>query len=252
MTPTHTNKSGVRYRYYVSHVILQSRNTQAGSVPRVPAPEVETAVVKAVRERLDAGQNGTDSTALDERVLIDHHVHRVVVKRGSIEVHLTEEARIKEGQNGANAAVKPDNLSPAIIAVPWSTPGSTGKIKGILDSPGQSTSVISTNRDGLLMAIAKARIWINDLLEGRIASFAEIAAREGKVERHIRLLAPLAFVSPRLISEIIDGVAPSDLTVTGLAQALAYSWAKQHQTYGKPRGLAVVSALSPRSQLEPK
>jgi hypothetical protein len=32
------------------------------------------------------------------------------------------------------------------------------------------------------------------IVEGRVASLAEIAAREGRVERHIRLLAPLAFV----------------------------------------------------------
>jgi hypothetical protein len=45
----------------------------------------------------------------------------------------------------------------------------------------------------LLAAIAKARGWIDDIRLGRIASFAEIAERESRVERHIRLLAPLAF-----------------------------------------------------------
>jgi site-specific DNA recombinase len=65
------------------------------------------------------------------------------------------------------------------------------------------------------------------VLEGRVSSFAEIAEREGKVERHIRLLASLAFVSPRIISEIVDGVGRSDLTVTGLAKGLAYSWVGQ-------------------------
>lgn len=50
-----------------------------------------------------------------------------------------------------------------------------------------------------LAAIAKARAWIDDIVDGRVASFAEIAEREGKVQRHIRLLAPLAFVSPKLI-----------------------------------------------------
>jgi len=85
---------------------------------------------------------------------------------------------------------------------------------------------LSTNRDRLLAAIARARAWVQDLVDGRAASFAEIAKREGKVERHIRLLAPLAFVSPQHLSKIIDGAAPPDLTVTGLAQGLAYSWAK--------------------------
>ena len=56
--------------------------------------------------------------------------------------------------------------------------------------------------------------------QGRIASFEEIAASEGQGERHIRLLAPLAFVSPRITAAIVDGSAPADLTVTGLTQAL--------------------------------
>jgi site-specific DNA recombinase len=67
---------------------------------------------------------------------------------------------------------------------------------------------------------------------GRIASFAEIARREGQGERHIRLLAPLALVSPRIVAAIIDGSAPAHLTVTGLAKALPYSWAEQERSIG--------------------
>jgi site-specific DNA recombinase len=55
----------------------------------------------------------------------------------------------------------------------------------------------------------------------------EIADREGAGERHVRLLAPLAFVSPRIVAAIADSSAPADLTVTGLAKALPYSWAEQ-------------------------
>jgi len=68
--------------------------------------------------------------------------------------------------------------------------------------------------DALLTTIGKARGWIDDLVKGRASSFAEIAQREGKVERHIRFLAPLAFVSPRFIIAIIDGSAPADLAAT--------------------------------------
>ena len=83
------------------------------------------------------------------------------------------------------------------------------------------------SRDALLTAIAKARKWIDDIRLGRLASFAEIATREALCERHIRLLAPLAFLSPRIIAVIVEGTAPADLTVTGLAKALPYSWAEQ-------------------------
>ena len=50
MTPSHSIKNGARYRYYVSHALLQNRTDEAGSVPRVPAPEVEQLVVNALRE----------------------------------------------------------------------------------------------------------------------------------------------------------------------------------------------------------
>ena len=94
------------------------------------------------------------------------------------------------------------------------------------------TESIVESRDALLTAIAKAQDWIDDIRLGRIASFAEIARREGQGERHIRLLAPLAFVSPRIIAAIVDGTAPADFTVTGLAKALPYSWAEQEQSIG--------------------
>jgi NAD(P)-dependent dehydrogenase (short-subunit alcohol dehydrogenase family) len=47
-----------------------------------------------------------------------------------------------------------------------------------------------------------------------------------------RLLAPLAFLSPRIIAAIVDGTAPADLTVTGLAKALPCSWIEQEQRVG--------------------
>jgi hypothetical protein len=89
-------------------------------------------------------------------------------------------------------------------------------------------------RDALLTAIAKSRAWIADLVDGRATSFAQIAKREGKVERHIRFLAPLAFVSPRIVASIIEGTAPADVTITALAKALPYSWTEQESRLGLP------------------
>jgi site-specific DNA recombinase len=52
MTPTQTRKSGRRYRYYFSSSLIQGQPEKAGSVRRVPAPEVEALVIDAVRKRL--------------------------------------------------------------------------------------------------------------------------------------------------------------------------------------------------------
>jgi hypothetical protein len=44
MTPTHTNKSGVRYLYYVSQAALR-KPSPPGSIARVPGPESEALVI---------------------------------------------------------------------------------------------------------------------------------------------------------------------------------------------------------------
>ena len=84
MTPTHTNKRGARYRYYVSHVILQKRGEEAGSVSRVPAADIEAAVVKAARKHLGAIDIGEGRVPADDRDLIELHLERVIILAFSI------------------------------------------------------------------------------------------------------------------------------------------------------------------------
>jgi hypothetical protein len=102
----------------------------------------------------------------------------------------------------------------------------TAAAKGIIHAPSSKQPVGRGDRDALLTAIAKARAWVSDIAEGRVASFAEIADREGKVERHIRLLAALAFVSPEKIVGILSGGA-RPRGITDLAKSLVYSWRRQ-------------------------
>jgi hypothetical protein len=51
------------------------------------------------------------------------------------------------------------------------------------------------------------------MLAGR-ATIEKIASTEGLAERHVRRLATLGFLSPRILRSIVDGLAPSGLTVT--------------------------------------
>src|SRR5439155_12899796 len=103
------------------------------------------------------------------------------------------------------------------ITVPWTSPVPAA-VKGIIHVPAHNTPMTPSRRDALLMAIAQARNWADE--------------REGKVERHIRLLVPLAFLSPRIVSGLLEGTAPARLTITALARALPWSWAEQEQRLG--------------------
>jgi hypothetical protein len=99
-------------------------------------------------------------------------------------------------------------------------------------------STISNNGTGLFTSgmialdVSNSNIAFNaQAANGAWFSFGN-AASEGKAERHIRLLATLAFVAPGIIAALINGTAPADLTVTGLARALPYSWAEQERLIG--------------------
>jgi site-specific DNA recombinase len=205
MTPSHSNKDGVRYHYYVSHAVLQRRKQDAGRVARVPAVELEKMVVEAVRARVEsAGQLGND---LSDRQVIDSHVERVIVRPTAVDVEL----RGKQQDHGES------------ISLPWSAHAFVS-VKGVAHEPDEHATLKGEARDAILLAVAKARVWIDDLASGRISSFADIAKQEGKVERHIRLLAPVAFLPPRMLAAIADGTFRQVVTVTTLARAVPFSW----------------------------
>ena len=231
MSATHTNKDGLRYRYYVSPAVLQKKSKPPASVSRVPAAELEALVLAALRDHLNGsgtGQELPDSA----RDLIDRHVERVTLTPSEIRLRLRE---IVEEASQEHEATSIGNKSSdccvssvKAIVVPWASP-LPANMKGIVHVPAHNTPIKPGRREVLLIAIAKAREWMGDLAHGRVASLAAIARREGKAERHIRLLAPLAFLSPRIVSALLDGAVPADLTVTKLARALPSSWAEQEQ-----------------------
>ena len=236
MTPTHSNKLGARYRYYVSHAVVQKRREDAGTIARVPAPEIETLVLNSIREHLQAIGSAEPQIVANDHDLIEGHVERIVVKPNVIEVWLldTKDESTPSDHDSDGMDQHCSDPESLILALPWAAQ-TFSAVKGVLHTPEPAPSSNPEVRDGLLTAIAKARGWVDDLLGDRVASFAEIAAREGKTERYIRLLASLAFTSPRIIAALIDGTARPDLTVAGLARALQYSWAEQERQFGLPR-----------------
>jgi site-specific DNA recombinase len=231
MSSTHTNKGGARYRYYA---VLQKKPQAPGSISRIPAAEVETLVLAALRNHLSASGAGKQLSDND-RDLVAHHVERITLTANRIELRLrqiVDEAPPKLGSNvGASVSSAPAIPNAKAIAIPWTSPV-TAAAKGIIRVPAHNTPMAPSRRDALLIAIAKARQWMDDLAHARAASFAVIARREAKVERHIRLLAALAFVSPRIVSALLEGCVPVDLTLTKFVRAVPWSWAEQERRVG--------------------
>jgi site-specific DNA recombinase len=212
MTPTHANKKGVRYRYYVSHAILQGRKAEAGSVSRVSAPDVETLVIEALR---NAGEIGPASS---HRGIISQHLKRAVIGKHSIGVE------IKRAQDDDARTATANTIN-----VPF-TPMTLPR-KGLAYKPATPDEMLDATRTALLSAIAKSKNWIESILTHRVNDSATIARNESLSERYIKLLAPLAYVSPRVVEAIVAGRASSDFTVSSLARGLPLSWAEQERRF---------------------
>ena len=228
MSSSHANKKGVRYRYYVSQALLQNRKAKAGSISRVSAPDVEALVAKAVTEALRNNQEMAQTCDVaPDRDLISRRVERVIVRLKELEIML----RSVEADTGPDASTcAPATCAPARLKIAFAP--NLPRRKGIAHAPAEPTSIDPATRELLLRAIARARGWMDAIIAGRLELFDAIAAAEGLAERHVRRLAPLAFLSPRIIAAIAEGDAPVGLTVSRLTQALPHTWSAQEQMLG--------------------
>jgi site-specific DNA recombinase len=73
ITPSHANKAGRRYRYYVSCALSQGRSEEAGSGRRVSAAAIEARVIAAPRDHFP------QMAERDDRALVAGCVERAVI-----------------------------------------------------------------------------------------------------------------------------------------------------------------------------
>jgi hypothetical protein len=209
MTPVSAKKGAARYRYYVSCVTFQGRREDAGSVPRVPAPEIEAAVLQALKNLGKADQKASARSApgIDSHPqVVERHLDKVIVCTGKIEIVLRADSGSRR--------------DPIVVA--WSPPPTTRRRQIIVSDGGsgdQAPPIRWEPRAKLIEGIAKARLWLDELVTGRIESTAEIAKRDGYSERSVRMTLGLAFLSPTIVRAAIDGPLPRGAGLTQLSNA---------------------------------
>jgi DNA invertase Pin-like site-specific DNA recombinase len=233
MTPTHTQKGPARYRYYLSAPLNHGAPGKPGSLSRVPAQEVERAVVDMIHERLfkrscnsDWEQPDTANPAPNHRALVDAHLQRIVVSRQSVAI------TFKPVLRSDNDESDPGERTPDTVIASLHRKNRNPRCEIIDASDGTQDASLGMRGDSrqvLLQAIAKARTWARDLIEGRVADTSAIAEREGRSERYVRATLPLAFLAPDIVTAIIANTVPEDFGISKLTVHLPYSWAQQRQ-----------------------
>ena len=155
MIATHATKAGVRYRYYVSQPSVhgEARTARLGSVSRVPAGEIEQAVVAAIKEQLRHQNSPTDR---QQPIKFDRKVLGSLV------------ARIEVQTNRLVVSLKPTDRSAELelVSVPWQKTPSR-RSREILLPHGTLRENIRPERGErrarLVTAIARGRRWLDQL-----------------------------------------------------------------------------------------
>jgi site-specific DNA recombinase len=145
MSPTHSNKGGVRYRYYVSQAVLQRKPPPAGLVGRVPAAEIEALVVAALRKHLNGGAG--EPLPDNDGELLKRHLERVTLTPNHLELRLRQSVEIALAHDPAdNDSSGPPIANVTTITVPWTSPVPAA-VRGIVHVPAHNTPIKPGRRD---------------------------------------------------------------------------------------------------------
>jgi site-specific DNA recombinase len=204
MGPSFSTKNGVRYRFYVSSALLRGRKATAGSVGRVPAAEIESAVLAALRPY--QGRDGSTDNPFDM-------LERVVVTSDHLLMTIT-------------ATADSDDL-PQKLKIAWSV-----KAKG-------SATVVEGNggpeiapNESLIQSIVRAHGWMRSLHDEAHGSIEKLAKTSNLHPKVVRQALRLAFLSPEVTSAILEGRQPKKLSLARIPKLLPLSWAEHQRVLG--------------------
>src|SRR5262249_61711598 len=118
-----------------------------GSIPRVPAPEIEARVLDGVRKHRAATTE--QPTTIADRDLVERYVERVIIRPQAVEVRLASSESSESGHahedsvQSATPSIGDPGSTPSPIAphTPPGTPPSDGTATGIVHSPVTGTPI---------------------------------------------------------------------------------------------------------------
>jgi site-specific DNA recombinase len=220
MGPSHAAKGGRRWRYYVSRALLKGRETDAGSVARVPAVQIEKQVLDATKSviatrRWSEGPVAVPHVGVSSRTVgsqsavgepcqeLSVHekvldaIERVTISAEKIEIQLSDVVAMGGHHR--------------ILTLPPILP-SPNKGRAMIQGEGEPRSALRPMRVRARTVFAEslrnAHGWLDELIKDPRQTIEAIAAREHKSERSIRMTLSLAFVAPPIVAAAIEGRLP--------------------------------------------
>jgi len=251
-TPTHTVKDGKRYRYYTSQAVIN----HSGSKPmlnRVPAQELEQIVRSQVHSLLSDPAKWTSGiedvsrreTALERaRELArtwpkidadeqDKFVRKVLTRivlggtTAAIEIdHVNLIATLLGDKPEVRRDLRARKPNVLKLACAFETLRRGGQIQ--LSTP----AVDSGDRQpttSLVKAMARARVWYEQIVNGEISTVCDLALKWKLPRRYVRRILNCAILSPKITEAFLTGRHRSNLTLNETLKSVSHDWRKQEE-----------------------
>ena len=239
----------VRYRYYVSRALQHEPDAAPTDGMRIPALELEAAVILAVAEALDdplalltrvgiplesdrlrliLKQAGQLACAIrdKQRDPISRLVIKVIADPRAISIELSLGA-LCDALGIEPVAASPERI---LLTVPVRLTR-TGRAVRLVQRDGRPVTAGRPD-PGLIELLRKGRGWWHQLQTGTI-DIATIAREEQVNDSWVSRLVRLNFLAPALVEAILAGTQPTSLTAASLRTAnLPIDWNEQIAMFG--------------------
>ena len=259
MTPNHTVKSGVRYRYYVSKsLVTGGPGTRRGQ--RMPAPHIEALVTGRIRAwladpvavlnavqccrpeavaqrrlmdeaaRLAASWQELDAEQL--HAILRGLVTRVQVHADRVEVTLDQTGVVlrlnaKDQQRPAHAGRDDRERNLTVLTIPARLKRAGIEMRLVVDDGSEPANVDPV----LVRLLVRVHAIRARLLEAPSLTLQEIAAEKRVSSSYVTRLLRLAFLAPDIVTAILNGRHPPQLTANRLMDdtRLPLGWTAQRE-----------------------
>ena len=264
MIPSHANKKGTRYRYYVSQGLVKGPRRNASRGRRVPAGELEGLVeerlrqfltnetdlygaieprVADVNERTDFIARAADLAKRwpkieppERRAILTTLVDRIELARETLEVRILPGRlpSILLDDNDRRYRIQPneDNEPSITLSVPARLKRAGIEIRLLIDGAGGGARRKPDH--SLCRALAQARQYHAMVMRNGGKTMAELAAEAGVGGSYFSRILRLSFLAPEITKAILRDRHPIELTAKRLANEvrLPIAWQDQHALLG--------------------
>ncbi len=270
LTPSHSKKGGRRYRYYISNRLLQQNREDVPDTLRIPASELEGAVMQALRDFLQ--QDSAIFGLLEQRGISEAHkiqsimmrakswgkilnaktaipseqsksssqsrlaalqalIDRIEVGREAVEIHVRLNALLDKAKEPNQKDTKMDAEQDLhLLTVPIQLKRSGLAVRLIVSGEMRERGA----EPRLIQLLAKGHDWFERLVSGKAKNLMEIAEKESVQSNYVTRVINLAFLAPDIIKAIIEGRQPATVTADTIMDQfpLPIDWADQRKLLG--------------------